>query len=106
MKTTDIIDNFGELDSIRFDTKDEYIAYFDFLKNSFNGLIGSLKSRATDSPIEIGILKEFLQKYLNTIEILRLKYLFEQDDKMAIDLTDSSFPNSYHFHSPVFSPFK
>ncbi|MEN9000758.1 MAG: hypothetical protein ABF242_00440, partial [Flavobacteriales bacterium] len=55
--------------------------------------IDSLKSRSADNPIEIAILKDFLQKYLNTVEILRLKYLFQQDDKMAIDLTDSSFPN-------------
>ena len=93
MKTIDIIDNFGELDSVRFNTRDEYIEYFDFLKKGFNRLIDSLKYRSADNPIEIAILKDFLQKYLNTIEILRLKYLFDSDDKMAIDLTDSSFPN-------------
>ena len=93
MKTIDIIDNFGELDNVRFDSTDEYIQYFDFIKTAFNRLIDSLKSRSADNPIEIAILKDFLQKYLNTVEILRLKYLFKQDDKMAIDLTDSSFPN-------------
>lgn len=93
MKTIDIIENFGELDSVRFDTTDEYIKYFDFIKNSFNRLIESLKSRSADNPIEIAILKDFLQKYLNTVEILRLKYLFDSDNKMAIDLTYSSFPN-------------
>jgi hypothetical protein len=93
MKTIDIIDNFGELDSIRFETRDEYIQYFDFIKTAFNRLIDSLKTRSADNPIEIAILKDFLQKYLNTVEILRLKYLFDTEDKMAIDLTDSSFPN-------------
>ncbi len=93
MKTIDIIDNFGELDSVRFETTDQYIEYFDFIKNAFNRLIESLKSRSADNPIEIAILKDFLQKYLNTVEILRLKYLFDSDNKMAIDLTDSSFPN-------------
>jgi copper chaperone CopZ len=97
MKTIDIIDNFSDLDRVRFEQRDEYVEYFNFIKNAFNQLIDSLKSRTTDNPIEIAILKEFLQKYLNTVELLRLKYLYDSDDKMAIDLTDSSFPNYLEF---------
>ena len=93
MKTIDIIDNFGELDNVRFETRDQYIEYFDFIKTAFNRLMDSLKSRSSDNPIEIAILKDFMQKYLNTVEILRLKYLFDTENKMAIDLSDSSFPN-------------
>ena len=93
MKTIDIIDNFGELDNVRFETRDQYIEYFDFIKTAFNRLMDSLKTRSSDNPIEIAILKDFMQKYLNTVEILRLKYLFDTENKMAIDLSDSSFPN-------------
>ncbi len=93
MKTIDIIDNFSDLDRIRFEDNTEYIAYFNFIKDAFNKLIDSLRSRTQDNPIEIAILKEFLQKYLNTVELLRLKYLFDDNDRMAIDLSDSSFPN-------------
>ena len=93
MKTIDIIDNFSDLDRVRFEDHQEYITYFDFLKKAFNKLIDSLKARSTDNPIEIAILKEFLQKYLNTIELLSMKYLSNVDEKMAIDLSDSSFPN-------------
>lgn len=97
MKTIDIIDHFGDLDRVRFDDKDAYVEYFEFVKGAFNRLIDSLRSRTQDNPIEIAILKEFLQKYLNTIELLRSKYLFDPYDKMAIDLTDSSFPNYLEF---------
>lgn len=97
MKTIDIIDHFSDLDRVRFEEPDEYVNYFNFIKDAFNKLIDSLRSRTQDNPIEIAILKEFLQKYLNTIELLRTKYLFDSDDKMAIDLTDSSFPNYLEF---------
>lgn len=97
MKTIDIIDNFSDLDRVRFEQRDEYVEYFNFIKGAFNQLIDSLKSRTNDNPIEIAILKEFLQKYLNSVELLRLKYLFDSEDKMAIDLTDSSFPNYLEF---------
>ena len=93
MKTIDIIDHFSDLDRVRFEDQDEYVEYFYFIKDAFNKLIDSLRSRTSDNPIEIAILKEFLQKYLNTIELLRSKYVYESDDRMAIDLTDSSFPN-------------
>ena len=101
MKTIDIIDHFSDLDRIRFETNDEYVNYFNFIKEAFNQLIDSLKSRTNDNPIEIAILKEFLQKYLNSIELLRFKYLFEEEDKMAIDLTDSSFPNYLEFKKKI-----
>ena len=93
MKTIDIIDHFSDLDRVRFEDHQEYVAYFDFLKKAFNRLIDSLRNRATDNPIEIAIIKEFLQKYLNTIGLLSTKYLSNEEEKMAIDLTDSSFPN-------------
>lgn len=97
MKTIDIIEHFSDLDRIRFEDHNEYVNYFNFIKKAFNKLIDSLRSRTSDNPIEIAILKEFLQKYLNSIEILRLKYLFDLEDKMAIDLSDSSFPNYMEF---------
>ncbi|NNC94435.1 MAG: hypothetical protein HKN92_02665 [Chitinophagales bacterium] len=93
MKTTDIIDHFTELDRSILKGEDAYVEYFNYMRRVFTILIDSFNSRTLEDPEEINILKSFVQKFLNTIEALRLKYLYEQDYQMKIDLTDSSFPN-------------
>ena len=93
MKTTDIIDHFSELDRSILKGEDAYVDYFNYLRKAFTILVDSFSDRTIDDPVEIGILKSFVQKFLKTIEALRLKYIYEKDHLMKVDLTDSSFPN-------------
>ena len=47
--------------------------------------------------MELDIVKSYCQKFLNTIEIFRLKYAFDENNQMLVDLTESGFPNFLEF---------
>lgn len=97
MKTIDVLEHFTELDRSVLKYQDSYVEYFDHLRKVFSALITSFKERSVDDPREIDIIKEFIQRFLNTIEAFRMKYVFDKEDAMRIDLTDSSFPNHLEF---------
>jgi len=93
MKDIDISDHFSELNRAVFEDTSEYAKYFDFLRNSFGNLIHSFNSRTTEDLVEINVMHAFIQKFLNTIEALSMRYRNEKEHFPKIDLTESSFPN-------------
>lgn len=93
MKNIDISKHFTELDRSVLKAQEEYADYFNFLRNTFSYLIKSFNDRTTDDSVEVKIMHMFIQKFLNTIEVLRMKYIYEEEHPLRIDLTDSSFPN-------------
>lgn len=97
MKTIDVLEHFTELDRSVLKYHDNYVEYFDHLRKVFSSLITSFKERSSDDPREVDIIKQFIQRFLNTIEAFRMKYVFDEEDAMRIDLTDSSFPNHLEF---------
>lgn len=97
MKTIDINNHFTELDRSILEGDNAYSEYFNYVKNNLNILLNSFDSLSSESSMEIKVLKNFSQKFLNTIEAFRLKYAFDDDDLMRIDLTESGFPNFMEF---------
>lgn len=97
MKTIDVLDQFTELDRSILKYHDQYVDYFDYLRRIFGSLINSFNERASEDPQEVVIIKTFIQRFLNTVEAFRMKYVFDEETAMSIDLTDSSFPNHMEF---------
>ena len=97
MKNLDILDHFTELDRSILKRNDEYADYFNYLRDVFTLLIESFNQRTGEDPLEMNIIKGFIQRLLNTIEAFRLKYYYEEDRSLKVDLTDSSFPNFIEF---------
>ncbi len=97
MNNLDILDHFTELDRSILKRNDEYADYFNFLRDVFSLLIESFNQRTNEDPLEMSITKDFIQRFLNSVEALRLKYYYEEDHSLKIDLTDSSFPNFIEF---------
>ncbi len=97
MKTIDINNHFTELDRSILEGENAYSDYFDYVRNNLNILLSSFDNISTQSSLEIKVLKSFSQKFLNTIEALRLKYAYEDDRSMLIDVTESGFPNFMEF---------
>ncbi len=93
MKSIDVLDQFTVLDRKRLGGKDEHIYYFEYIKDAFSLLMQSMDERTSEHPKEVSIIHGFIQKFLNSIEALRLKYGVADDDSLLIDVTDSSFPN-------------
>lgn len=92
-----IVDQLTAIDRTMLEARDEYVGYFRHLLKAFNLLIESYNERTKDDPMEIKIIQSFIQRFLNTIEAFRMKYLFDSENRMRIDPTDSCFPNHLEF---------
>ncbi len=85
------------LDSAVLETKEQYAFYFKIVNHAFNQLIESLKNNKICNEQELVFFKQYNELLIYSIEALRVKYLFNDDDKLKIDLTESGFPNYMEF---------
>ena len=85
------------LDNAILETKEQYAFYFKIVKHAFNQLIESLHKHNVCTDQEIVFFKQYNELMIYSIEALRVKYLFDETDKMKIDLTESGFPNYMEF---------
>ena len=85
------------LDSAVLDSKEQYAFYFKIVDHAFNQLIISLRTNNICNEQETVFLKQYTELLIYSIEALRVKYLFSEEDKMKIDLTESGFPNYMEF---------
>jgi len=97
MKTSDIGDHFTPLDRSVLEGENAYADYFTYLKFALEQLIESLGNYQGTEPFERVIIKGLSQKFLNTIDALSLKYAFQEEQPMLVDLTESGFPNHLEF---------
>lgn len=97
LKTIDINNHFTELDRSVLEGENAYAEYFNYLRDCLNALLSSFDNISTESSLEIKVLKNFSQKFLNTIEAFRLKYAYDPTHSMLVDLTESGFPNFMEF---------
>lgn len=93
------IDNYivTPLDSAVLDTKEQYAFYFKIVNHSFEELIKSLLTNNICNEQETTIFKQYAELLIYSLEALRVKYLYNDEDKMKIDLTESGFPNYMEF---------
>ncbi len=81
------------LDSAVLDSKEQYASYFKIVDHSFKQLIKGLLKNNLCKEQEVIFFKQYAELLIYSIEALRVKYLFSEEDKMKIDLTESGFPN-------------
>ncbi|OIQ29089.1 MAG: hypothetical protein BM564_07725 [Bacteroidetes bacterium MedPE-SWsnd-G2] len=85
------------LDSAVLDSKEQYVFYHkmvDFVLKQLN-----LKMEALEicSAQEITFFKQYCDLILYSIEAMRIKYMYDEEEDMKIDLTESGFPNYLEF---------
>ncbi len=85
------------LDSAILDSKEQYAFYFKIVDHSFNQLIKSIIKNEICNEQETVFFRQYTELLIYSIEALRVKYLFNEEDKMKIDLTESGFPNYMEF---------
>jgi hypothetical protein len=85
------------LDSAVLETKEQYSFYFKIVKHAFSQLVDSLHKHDICNEQELVFFKQYNELLIYSIEALRVKYLFDDEDKMKIDLTESGFPNYMEF---------
>ena len=85
------------LDSAVLETKEQYKVYFKIVTHAFNELVNSMMQNNICTDAEVTFVKQYCELLTYSLEAFRIKYLFDDDEKMRIDLTESGFPNYLEF---------
>lgn len=85
------------LDSAVLETKDQYKAYFKIVNHAFKNLQVAIAKEQICSEIEVTFIKQYCELLTYSLEAFRIKYLFDDEEKMRVDLTESGFPNYLEF---------
>lgn len=85
------------LDSAVLDSKDHYVFYHKTVDFVLKELIVSVQYNELCTQQEIVFFKQYCDLLLYSIEAMRIKYMYDDEDNMKVDLTDSGFPNFLEF---------
>jgi len=85
------------LDSAVLDNKEQYSVYFKIVTHAFDKILASLDQENICSDIETSFIKQYCELLTYSLEAFRVKYLFDDEERMKIDLTESGFPNALEF---------
>jgi hypothetical protein len=85
------------LDSAVLETKEQYVVYFKIVNHAFDQLVKSISKNKICNDTEVTYIEQYCELLLYSIEAFRVKYLYDEEEKMKIDLTESGFPNYLEF---------
>ena len=85
------------LDSAQLDSKEQYIFYHKMVEFAMRELIVSVQRNEICTEQEITFFQQYCDLFLYSIEAMRIKYMYDEEDNMKVDLTDSGFPNYLEF---------
>lgn len=85
------------LDSAILNSKEQYVFYHKMVDFVLKELIVSIQQHQLCTQQELLIFKQYSDLLLYSIEAMRIKYMYDEEDNMKVDLTDSGFPNYLEF---------
>ncbi|WP_242204554.1 hypothetical protein [Aestuariivivens insulae] len=85
------------LDSAILDSKKQYIFYHRMIDFALKELIVIVQRQGLCNQQEVLLFKQYCDLLLYSIEAMRIKYMYDEEDNMKVDLTDSGFPNYLEF---------
>ena len=85
------------LDSAQLDSKQQYEFYHKMVDFTIKELIVKMQQQQLCSEQELIFFKQYCDLLLYSIEAMRVKYMYDDEDNMKIDLTDSGLPNYLEF---------
>ncbi|ULC58342.1 hypothetical protein MBM09_10455 [Flaviramulus sp. BrNp1-15] len=85
------------LDSAILDSKEHYVFYHKMVDFAFKELIVAVQRQKLCNEQEVQLFKQYCDLLLYSIEAMRIKYMYDEEDNMKVDLTDSGFPNYLEF---------
>lgn len=85
------------LDSAILDSKAHYTFYHKMIDFVFKELIVAVQREAICNDAEVAMFKQYCDLLLYSIEAMRIKYMYDEEDNMKVDLTESGFPNYLEF---------
>ena len=85
------------LDSAILDSKEQYVFYHKMIDFTLKELIVAVQQKQLLSQQEVLLFKQYSDLLLYSIEAMRVKYMYDDEENMKVDLTDSGFPNYLEF---------
>lgn len=85
------------LDSAILDSKEQYVFYHKMIDFTLKELIVAVQHNKILNEQEILLFKQYSDLLLYSIEAMRVKYMYDDEENMKVDLTDSGFPNYLEF---------
>lgn len=85
------------LDSAILDSKEQYVFYHRMIDFALKELIVAVQEKQLLNQQEVLLFKQYSDLLLYSIEAMRVKYMYDDEENMKVDLTDSSFPNYLEF---------
>lgn len=85
------------LDSATLDSKEHYIFYHKMVDYVFKELIVAVQRNNIINSQELNMFKQYTDLLLYSVEAMRVKYMYDEEDNMKVDLTESGFPNYLEF---------
>ncbi|TXD82964.1 hypothetical protein ESY86_12015 [Subsaximicrobium wynnwilliamsii] len=85
------------LDSAILDSKEQYVFYHKMLDFALKELISSVKKHELCTQQELIFFNQYCDLLSYSIEAMRVKYMYDQEDNMKVDLTKSGLPNYLEF---------
>ncbi len=85
------------LDSAVLDSKEQYGFYHNMVDFVLKELVVRIQQNKICSQQEVIFFNQYNDLLLYSIEAMRIKYMYDDEDNMKVDLTDSGFPNYLEF---------
>ena len=85
------------LDSAILDSKAHYTFYHKMIDFVFKELVVAVQREQICNDAEVAMFKQYCDLLLYSIEAMRIKYMYDDEDNMKVDLTESGFPNYLEF---------
>lgn len=85
------------LDSAYLDSKEQYVFYHKMVDFALKELIVSSQREHLCTNQEIIFFKQYADLVLYSIEAMRIKYMYDEEENLKVDLTESGFPNYLEF---------
>ncbi len=85
------------LDSAILDSKEQYVFYHKKVDFALKELIVGVQQNELCTKQEVVFFKQYCDLLLYSIEAMRIKYMYDEEDNMKVDVTDSGFPNYLEF---------
>jgi hypothetical protein len=85
------------LDSAVLNSKEQYVFYHKMVDFALKEIIVSMQQKNLCTQQELIFFKQYSDLLLYSIEAMRIKYMYDEEDSMKVDLTDSGFPNYLEF---------
>lgn len=85
------------LDSAVLNSKEQYVFYHKMVDFALKELIVSMQQHQLCTYQELIFFNQYSDLLLYSIDAMRIKYMYDEEDNMKIDLTESGFPNYLEF---------